>query len=170
VDQFFAARDQVHFHSLVVDTTKQKHEIYNQGRKEIGFNKEVFQLALKMARLYTKALFHVYPDRRSTDQKLDDLRLMLNRHRAKSGDKRDWPYRRVQFRDSKKTELLQLADIMAGAIAHQLNGHHLRAGASPAKRTLSEHILARAGAFRPLDPTRDTAIGGKFTIWHRRLK
>lgn len=40
-----------HFHSLVVDTHKVNHNKHNQGSREIGFNKEVYQLASKFARL-----------------------------------------------------------------------------------------------------------------------
>jgi transposase len=167
VDVFFDPpfRNSTQFHCLIVDTTKHKHHIYNQGNRDIGFNKEIYQLALKFGRLY-RGLFHIYPDRRSTTQKTDDLRLMLNRGIRKQGDKRDWPYRRLQFRDSKTTELLQLTDIFAGAIAYRHNGHDLAANASPAKTDLSKYILRRAGI---ADVMRDTAIGGKFTVWHRKL-
>jgi hypothetical protein len=166
VDAFFILGNAVHFHSLVVDTSRQKHGIYNQGSREIGFNKEVYQLSLKCGRLYP-LLFHIYPDHRTTDQQPEDLRLMLNRGIAKKGDKRDWPFRRLQFRNSKKTEMLQLADIFAGAIAHRLNGHDMRPGASAAKREMCEHILGQA---KVKDVFRDTAVSGKFTIWHRQLR
>ena len=46
------------FHCLVVDTTKQKHNIYNLGSREIGFNKEIYQLAMKFGRNY-RPLFHI---------------------------------------------------------------------------------------------------------------
>lgn len=155
------------FHSLVVDTTKQDHALYNESSREIGFNKEVYQLAMKFGRLY-KALFHIYPDRRSTNQSTDDLRLMLNRGIKKNhGDTRDWPFRRVQFREPGDSQLLQLSDIFAGALAWHLNGHQNHPNASPAKTELGDHILQRAGITNVF---RDTAISGKFTIWHRQLR
>jgi hypothetical protein len=52
-------------------------------------------------------------------------------------------------------------------MAYRLNGHNLVETASPAKRDLSDHILARAGI---TDVMRDTAQSGKFTIWHRQLR
>jgi Protein of unknown function (DUF3800) len=167
VDFFFdQVRGSIDFHSLVIDTTRQQHRIYNQGNREIGFNKEVYQLAMKCARLYN-ALFHIYPDRRETNQRPEDLRLMLNRGIRRKGDKRDWPFRRVQFRDSKKTLLLQLSDLLAGALAYRLNEHDIADGASPAKIELSNHIRQRAGITNVF---RDTPIPGKFTIWHRQLR
>ena len=167
IDLFFSNefRD-LHFHSLVVDTSKHDHRRFNSGSREIGFNKEVFQLAQKFGRLYP-ARFHIYPDERKTDQRPEDLRLMLNRYINKKLPERDWPFRRVQFRDSKKTPLLQLADTLSGAIAYRLNGHDRQPGASPAKSSLSQYVLERAGV---RDAFHDTNIRGRFTIWHRQLR
>ena len=166
-DVFFSApRNKVDFHAIVIDTSRQRNELYNQGSREIGFNKEVYQLAMKCGRLYS-TLFHIYPDYRITKQRPEDLRFMLNKGIAKKGDKRDWPYRRVQFRDSKKTLLLQLSDLLAGALAYELNGHRKESDASPAKASFSDHIRYRAGI---RDVFRDTPIWGKFTVWHRQLR
>jgi hypothetical protein len=167
VDVLFADADLIHFHSLVIDTTKLDHKRFNEGSREIGFNKEIYQLAMKAARIYSKNLFHIYPDYRDTTQKPDDLRLILNRGCAKSGDKRDWPFRRCQFRDSKHTPQLQLVDILIGALAYQLNGHAAVKGASPAKCELSKYVLECA---KINDVTKDTARSGNFTIWHRQLR
>jgi hypothetical protein len=41
--------DTIHFHSLVVDTTRQDHTRFNSGSREIGFNKEVYQLCNKLS-------------------------------------------------------------------------------------------------------------------------
>lgn len=168
VDVFFdsAQMRDVHFHALAVDTQKLNDKAFNEGSREIGFNKEIYQIAAKCARLYP-GVFHVYPDYRDTNQKPEDLRLILNRGRAKTGDPRDWPFRRCQFRDSKKTLLIQVADLFIGAVAYNINGHANGESASGAKKALSEHVLHRA---RIRDPLRDTAMSGKFTLWHRQLK
>lgn len=168
VDTFFALQKRMtlDFHSLVIDTTKLDHGRYNQGSREVGFNKEVYQLAMKFGRLY-RSLLHIYPDRRTTNQSTEDLRLMLNRGIRKKGDKRDWPFRRVQFREPEDSQLLQLADVFSGSIAWRLNGHHLSENASPAKTELATYILGKAGI---ADVDRSTAATGRFTIWHRRLK
>jgi hypothetical protein len=167
VDVLFNEEVDAHFHSLVADTTKLDHKRFNSGSREIGFNKEVYQLAMKCARLYSTALFHLYPDYRETTQKPEDLRLMLNRGCRKAGDKRDWPFRRCQFRDSKTTPPLQLVDIIIGGLAYRLNGHDKKEGASPAKSELSAYILERA---KITDPFKDTARVAEFTIWHRQLR
>jgi hypothetical protein len=168
VDAFFDAREfqNADFHCLVVDTSRLDHRRFNQGDREIGFSKEIFQLCRKVGRLYA-GNFHIYLDRRNTSETPDKVRLILNRAARRDGDHRDWPYRRMQFRDSKAVPLLQLVDIFCGAIAYALNGHAAIAGASPAKSSLSAHVLARANIRNPLA---DTARRGKFTIWHRQLR
>jgi hypothetical protein len=168
VDLFF---DEGHcppleFHSIVVDTTKFK-RIFSQGSREIGFSKEIYQLSMKVGRLYKTRLFHVFPDERRAGTPAEELRLILNRGMRKKGDQRDWPFRRVHFQDSKKHHALQIVDVLIGALAFRLNGHHLKKGASATKRELADHILARANIH---DVFIDTAVAGKFTIWHRQLK
>lgn len=155
------------FHCLFLDTHAQNHREHNQGSREIGFNKEIYQLASKFARLYPDRLFHLYPDYRDTDQRPEELRLILNRGRKKKGDRRDWPFRRCHFRDSKATPLLQLVDLLMGAVAWNLNGHCDAPNASEAKTRLARYILGRAGV---TDCRRGTAMSGKFTIWERQLK
>ena len=157
----------IDFHCLVVDTHKQNHHKHNEGSREIGFNKEVYNLASKFARLYPGRLFHLYPDYRDTNQTPEDLRLILNRGRAKSGDKREWPFRRCQFRNSKNTPMLQVVDLLLGSVAWCVNGHADKPEASAAKTKLARYVLGRAGV---TDCTQDTARRGKFTIWHRQLQ
>jgi hypothetical protein len=167
VDVLFDNPEEIHFHSLFVDTTQQDHKSYNEGDEEIGFNKEVYQLANKIGRLCPDDYFHLYPDYRDTKNSPEELRLILNRGAAKRGDKRDWPIRRCQFRNSKLTPPLQLTDIITGAIAFQLNGHDKAENANPAKIELAKYIMQRAGI---ADVTKGTARTGKFTIWPRQLK
>ncbi|WP_193752980.1 DUF3800 domain-containing protein [Sphingomonas endophytica] len=168
-DQFFdhACLHEAKFHSLVVDTTQLNHHKFNEGSREIGFNKELYNLATKCARLQKTGLFHLYPDFRDTNQKPEDLRNILNHGRHKNSDGRNWPFRRCQFRDSSKTPLLQLVDLLLGSLAYGVNKHYEKKDASPAKLDLARHIMRRAGL---KDLTRDTSMNGKYTVWHRRLR
>lgn len=157
----------VDFHSTVVDTWGQDHMGFNEGDREVTFNKELYQLATKFARLYQDRIFHLYPDDRETSQLPGRLREILNWGRRKMGDRRDFPYRRCHFRKSHETPLLQLVDILLGGLAYRINGHHEAANASPTKVDLSALILDRAGIKNPMA---DTPIAGKFTVWHRQLQ
>jgi hypothetical protein len=170
VDRFFdlsVGDGPIHFHSLVVDTSKIRDDLYNQGDREVGFNKEVYQLLMKCAKIYPDALFHVYPDQRETKAATEDLRKMLNAGCKKNGDTRDAPFRRVQFQDSKKIICLQMTDLLLGAMTFRINAHHLRPDASKSKTHLSDYVLGRANV---VDATQNTAVRGKYTIWHRRLR
>jgi hypothetical protein len=169
VDAFFddIAFARVKFHSLAEDTSKVDDKAYNSGSREIGFNKEIYQLAVKFARLQKDGVFHLYPDYRDTNQRPEDLRNILNHGRHKDRDGRSWPFRRCQFRDSAKVPLLQLVDLFVGAIAFGKNEHFKNPDASPAKVELGRHIMRRAG-IRTL--AKDTVRDGRFTIWHRVLR
>lgn len=156
----------IHFHCLVADSSKFDHAKWNSGSQEIGFSKEVFQLAFKFSRIY-QGLFHIFLDERNTGQKTEELRLILNNSARKKGDKRDWPFRRCHFRKSDICPALQLVDIFIGAIGYHMNGHIAAKEASPAKTELANHILKRAGL---KSASIDTGIRGKFTIWHRKLR
>lgn len=156
----------VHFHSLFVDTAKLDHKRFNAGSAEVGFNKEIYQLASKCARLYNRELFHVYPDYRDTKSSPEELRTILNFGRKKLGDCRDWPFRRCHFRDSRTTPILWLTDLLMGAVGYHINGHRNAPGASTARSALSDHILWKA---RVNNPLLGTAMKGKFTIWPRQL-
>ncbi|MBB5713585.1 hypothetical protein FHS94_000404 [Sphingomonas aerophila] len=168
-DQFFddESLSQAKFHSLVVDTSQLDHKRFNDGSREIGFNKELYNLATKCARLQRTGYFHLYPDYRDTNQRPEDLRNILNYGRHKKGDGRSWPFRRCQFRDSAKTPLLQLVDLLLGALAYGVNRHFDHENASSHKRDLARHILRRAG-IKGLQ--RDTAVDGKYTVRHRQLR
>ena len=170
VDVFFDNKYKVRpleFHCLVVDTHKLNDRTFNEGSREVGFNKEIFQICNKFANLYQRKFFHAYLDFRTTNSSTEELRLILNRSRKSKGDEREWPFRRVHFRDSSRVQALQLVDIMLGAIAYHKNGHYSAKDASPAKRELSDHILERA----EIEDIRfDTPRAGKFTVWHRKLR
>ena len=170
VDSFFHPRDWLtpcDFHSVAIEKSRQNHERFSDGDKEIGFNKEIYQLVLKFARLYPDGIYHVHLDKRETKQDNEETRAVLNNGISKRLGRRDAPVRRVQMRDSKRVLTLQLVDILLGGVAYQLNGHFDKPGASPPKRTLSKHITDLAGIH---DVTIDTPMRGKFTLWHRRLQ
>ncbi len=170
-DQFFDLETfgrTLDFHTLVMDTSKRNDHAFNDGSRELGFNKEVYQLLRKCAVLYPDAHFHVTADYRETPYSLEELRKILNNGapRDHAGGRRD-PFRRVQFGDSKKVIGIQLVDLMLGATSYQINGHHCRVDASPARVHLSSYVLERA---KIRDPLADTLRAGKFTIWHRKLQ
>ena len=162
-----SALPSLQFHSLFVDTSKINDHRFNDGSRDVGFNKEVYQLGMKIGRLYPQALFHTYLDERSTKSRPEDLRDLLNFGLRKNLPDRDFPFRRVHFRNSSKCQCLQVVDVVLGGLAYHINGHRHVADASPAKCELSDYILAAA---RIRDVHQGTNRTGSFTVWHRQLK
>jgi Protein of unknown function (DUF3800) len=155
------------FHTLIVDTSKLKDATFNSGSRDVGFNKEIYQLCQKFGRTNRSGLFHVYLDRRNTASSTEELRDILNHGIRRKQPDRDWPFRRVHFRDSHTCPPLQAVDVLLGAVAFHLNGHYAVPDASPAKKLLSDHISGVAGI---RDVAHDTPRLARVTIWHRQLR
>lgn len=170
-DVFFreCARDIMHFHSLTVNTTMLDHRRFNSGSPEIGFSKFIYQLIVKIGRLYGRDyVVHCYLDRRKTRQSLNELQEIVNNGLAKNWGLHSRPVRRIVFRETEDEPILQLNDVLLGALAARCNGHHLAEGASTAKSDLSGHILRSATIQNPLiDTPRDTR---RFTTWMFALR
>lgn len=138
-------------HALIVDTHLLDHGYYNQGDSELGFNKLLFQLLYHRAGkpYFSLEKVVVDMDARNTARELNELQSCLNRRAAK--DLRiplHRPFTRIAHRDSKNSRLIQLADLMTGAIAWHKNDHDARPEASTAKSTLADHIALKVGLRR----------------------
>lgn len=174
VDAFFTfetrhripLRKHVDINCLVVDTSKKDLKKTGEGDVEIGFNKEVYFLTVVViGKRFKDELFHVYPDRRTTSHKLSDAQDIMNFGARKHGDKREWPYRRLQFRDPETCQALQVVDIFIGALAYKLNGHYDKPEANKARKELCDYILARAKIANPFE--RSAYYRRRFYLTHR---
>lgn len=170
VNCFFdqAASEVIHFHSITIDMHQIKHNKYNFGDRELGFQKFYYQLLIKFGRYYNgSSPYYCYLHQRNTKSSLDSFRDILNNGISSRWGINDQPYRRVQHICSKKIELLQLNDILLGCVAARTNGHHLKRDASPHKIKLGEHIMEKAGID---DLSQDTEKGKyRFSIWNLTL-
>lgn len=151
------------YYCFVADTQELDHRRYNGGSSETGFSKFVYQLLMKCARLYCRggAPIDCFLDDRTTKQTLEELRQILNSGSHKHFQQR--PFRRVEFRDSKTCELIQLVDMLTGAVAYHWNGHHRLDGASPHRVRLSATIATEVGMkslAEATSPGRDS-----FSVW-----
>lgn len=174
IDYFFALNDtdRLHFVTMILDTAQFDHRTYNQGDRELGFYKFYYQLLLHGFGRYCtnpgSEAIHVFLDYRTSSYKLSELRRFLNIGMRKKTGKWNDVFLTVEPRDSKKTELLQMTDLLAGAIGYQKNGYHLLAGANSAKVALSEYIAKKAGCS---DLCSDTPFRQqRFRIWNFLLR
>jgi hypothetical protein len=156
----------VEIHSIVVDTSKKSLRDSGDGDVEIGFNKEVYFLCAAMiGKRFKKSLFHLYPDRREITRPLSEAQKIMNLGARKHGDKREWPFRRLQFKEPEDFQALQVVDIFIGALAFRLNGHDPNSKQGAAKKRLSDYILRRA---KIADPFKRTPYYlRRFGILHR---
>ena len=166
--RFTSTEHKIRFHCSVVNC-RVKGRCYTGKRGQLPFNREIYYHCLSIGRRYRTALFHVYPDYRTTNMTMREMQLILGRAFRRE-DPRDWPFRRVQFRMSHESQALQVSDILIGAVAYKLNGHYDSPTATPAKKELCDYIInkkAKAGIYcRPGHPRKKD--WGSFMIWVRQ--
>jgi hypothetical protein len=112
--------------------------------------------------------FIVHLDYRTTTYSLNTLKIVLNRGMQKKFEIDSNPFVSIEPRNSKKSELIQMNDILLGAIGFQKNGYDLLSGARKAKKKLSQYIATGAG----LKDLKNNTLWGRvqFTIWNFKLQ
>lgn len=175
VDMFFrhALKHRMHFKVVVFNTREIDYRTYHKGNHDLGFYKFYYQFLLHKFGCYATSDDHklwVYIDQRSgcTDVKLGTLRNVLA-----SGIKRKYGraadvVRKVEARDSKTCNIMQIADVLMGAVGFHWNQLAGAPGASPSKKALAQYIAISALSFPSLVvQTRQTVK--HFEIWRFRF-
>lgn len=149
VDLFFslAGKGQLHFRSVVFDTAQIDYKTYHKGSKELGFYKFFYQFLLHSFGAYVakeNRQLLVSFDQRNTKEKLSTFGLILSRGMRNRYKCREDVVVNVEAVDSKKCNLMQVADVLMGAIGYQNNDCHLRPGARRAKIQLADYIAHKA--------------------------
>ena len=107
-------------------------------------------------------------DQRNTKYyKLSTLWAILNNGLKKKYGHKENPVRFIRPIDSKKHDLIQLSDVIIGAIGFEMNGLHREPNASPGKIALARYISRRAKLVNLQRPTRRGSRD--FGIWHFRF-
>ena len=156
VDIFFHHAD-AEFRCLVVDTQKIDYKTYHQGDRESAFYEFYYQALSRNLRLEDEYL--VFTDNRQNRQsnRLTDLKSKTNYHWLLQGAKEKL-VRNVEPRDSKAEDLLQITDVLLGAVGYDIEER----AESPAKVEMVRHIAARIGCHRLRD---HWGQGTQFNIW-----
>ena len=125
----------------------------------------VFTLMFKFARIYrSNSLFNAYLDDRTTQHTPERMRPMLNAKARRELHIMREPFRRMHFRKSEESRLIQMTDVIAGAIAYQTNKHGTAVDAAAHKIKMAEHVATCAGVPSLAIPTSYSLNG--FSIWH----
>jgi hypothetical protein len=149
------------FNCIVVDVTTLDHSTFNRGDDELGFYK--FYYLLISRKLLPGRNYLVFTDHRSNrkSSRLEVLKIVTNRWWAKQHSQPGAaPVRAVEARDSKQEDLIQLGDVLLGAVGYTWNGRQ----SSPAKMALISYIQQKLGGM-PLHRA-TPANRQKFNIWH----
>lgn len=170
VELFFALNNanQVHFHALVFDSHQANHQRYNNGDRDVGLSKLYYQLIVhKFAKLYpTDQGMCVCLDHRNSSTPLNEMRDMINSALARDHEIDHRPLKQLVSQDSCDDDLLQLNDVVLGAICHIRNGKHLLAETRAAKREVSQLVLQKSG-LNSFDENSPRNIQ-RFTVWQFR--
>lgn len=167
IDLFFSLNRAFHFKAIVIDTQELDHKRYNKSDSELGFYKLMYQFLLHSFGSYLQPddKCIIFLDQRTTSHyKLSTLCAILNNGLRKKYGFPNPPISNIQAQDSKKSDLVQIADILMGAIGYEMNGAHTRSGAKRSKVLLAEYIAQKAGLVNLQQPTPRSFR--HFSIWH----
>lgn len=172
VDYFFAMNNanHMHFHSIVFDSHQANHHKYNGGDGDVGLSKLYYQLLLhKFVKIYgDKGTLYVRLDHRHSQTPLEDIRRMLNATAARDHNITSGPVKQLVSMDSKACDLLQLNDVILGAVCCARNGRHLLADCRTSKRDMALRVLDKSG-LTTFDADSPRSIN-RFTVWNMRTK
>lgn len=168
VDLFFALvrSRRIHFRALVLDTHYVNYRTLSAEDRELGFYKFYYHYLLWNFAPYAnvhRCDMYVFIDQRSTRANpLSVLHIVLNHAIRRDFGITD-AVKCVEARDSKKAPLLQLADVIMGAIGFHSNDLHLRPDARKAKVDLAHYIARKV-------PLRDLKQVTAFPKWHFKIE
>lgn len=139
-------RDELHFKSVVFDTDEIDYRSHHDNDKDLGFNKLFYHFLLHKFATYARTdedRLLVFMDERKSSHSLTTLRDVLNSGIRKRYGRRQNVVSAVEARDSKSSDLFQLADVLMGAVGWHCNDCHQRPDCGPAKKLLAERIAER---------------------------
>ena len=159
VDAFFASRH-ARFKCIVVDTHVVNYRRYSEGDGELGFYKFYFQLLSRT--IEDGCDYVVIADHRTNTTDLPSFKTLRDCCNGwcarRSRTTVPSPIRSISPRDSKSEDLIQVCDVLLGAVGARFN----RDVISLTKLALVEHIEKRVG--RPLH-NRCWPSVQKFNVW-----
>lgn len=172
VDYFFALNNLniLQFHAIVFDNHGANHGRYNDGDQDVGLSKLYYQLMVhrfgKMCGAHGDLCVCV--DHRNSSTSLTDLMNMANAGMAAKCGIHHSPLKQIVPLDSKSDDLLQLNDVILGAVCAARNGKHLTVAGRESKRSLATLVLEKSG-LETFDRDSPRSIH-RFTVWNMRLR
>ncbi|SHF66743.1 Protein of unknown function [Loktanella atrilutea] len=164
----FARRGALWFRATTFDNHLWDHTRFNDGDPDIGISKLYYQMLLHqvVGHYGDLASLYICLDRRLSSTPLEKLHRILNAGAGKEYGLTFGPVRVLVSKDSKKDDILQINDVILGAVSAYKNGRHLQEGAREAKIELAKYVLLQSGlgSYAQDTPQGKTA----FAIWNRK--
>jgi len=137
---WFISNDELQFRCLVADKQSLHHDIHSGGDSELGFYKLYYQLLVHW--LTPECSYRLYLDWQQNRQKdrFSELRRIL-------GLKLSSRLQIVSLEpaESNELELMQLTDLLSGAVGYVWNQRDLSPNASKMKVKLARHLASSLG-------------------------
>ena len=170
VDLFFALNNTNHiqFHSVIFDSHKWNHSKFNNGDSDIGLSKLYYDLLLHkfVKRCGPNNSLYACLDQRNSSTSLHDVRRMINATAARDHDLHHAPLAQLVSKDSKADCMLQMNDVILGAVCAVRNGRHLLANSRRSKKNIAEYVLEKSG-LTTFDVDSPRSVN-RFTIWNKQ--
>jgi len=156
------------YHSAVFDNQRVNHRRYSGGNERGFFTLYKHFLVNGVGRRYMKTCnIHVRLDRLTSKYPVHDLKFSANNVLQFGSEKYDRrPFRSTEYRDSEKEDLIQLADVITGALAFRKNKLN-KPDARWSKVELSDYIIKTSGV--PKGITSTPYADNWFTIFEMNL-
>ena len=115
VDYFFA-EERITFRTVVIDSTKINNEVYNADDQELGYYKFYYQLLYHWVNQQYN--YRIYTDQKTNG---DRMRLRELRNILNNSYNHVTPIESIQAIDSSESVILQLENILMGAVGYKYN-------------------------------------------------
>jgi hypothetical protein len=164
----FVQRKAITFHVTTFDNHRWDHKRFNENDSDIGVSKLYYQMLLhQIIGWYGDlATLYICLDRRLSTTPLDKLHRVLNAGANKDYKLSFGPVRVLTAKDSKKEDILQINDVILGAVGSYKNERHLHVIARRAKVQLAEYVFSKSGLRSyEIDSPKSKR---DFTLWNRQ--
>lgn len=175
VDLLFSLSRQrrlLHFKAIILDRRAPEYHAYSKGDDEVGFYKVYYHWLLRYFAQFPvrhRCPLRVIIDERDIPGRKDPytpLKIILNHGIRKTFQTTTDVVTKVEALNSKKSDLLQAADVLMGAVGFHNQDFHLRQNADKDKVELARYIAAILGRPDLKHETHPIKEYFKIVRWH----
>lgn len=164
----FCRRGGIAFRATTFDNHLWDHKRFNDSDPDLGISKLYYQMLLHqvVGRYGDLASLYICLDRRLSSTPLKKFHRILNAGAAKDYNLTFGPVSTLTAKDSKTDDILQINDVILGAVSALKNNRHLAVGAKTSKADLAQYVRSKSGltSYDTDSPPSNTS----FLVWNRQ--